>query len=140
MVNRVELLGNLTHEPELRYTAQGTPYCLIRLATHRYSGGLQRTDFHFVTAWYGHAERAAQELKSGDTAFVEARLETGAFVNSDGKRQERARIIATRVLYLHGRGRSSPVDEPARGMAHIADIVGDVEPALEVREPVEDGA
>jgi single-strand DNA-binding protein len=134
MINRVELLGNLTHNPELRYTAQGTPYCLIRLATHRYSGGLQRTDFHFVTAWYGHAERAAQQLKTGDSTFVEGRLETAAFVDGDGKRQERARIVATRVLSLNGHRRSPTVTEPT-GMEHIAEIVGDAAPASEVREP-----
>jgi single-strand DNA-binding protein len=140
MLNRVELLGNLTHDPELRYTAQGFPYCFVRLATNRYSGGQQFTDFHSVTAWHGHAERAAQELKTGDRVFVEARIETNAFTREDGKREERIRLAATRVLYLHGRRRHQEVVDPT-GPEHVADVIADgKDSSPERREPAEDGA
>jgi single-strand DNA-binding protein len=143
MINRVELLGNLTRHPELRYTAQGFPYCFIRLATNRYSGGQQHADFHVVTAWHGHAERAAQELKLGDRVFVEARIETTASTRTDGTREERIRLVATRVLYLHGRRRGEPVHGPTgqAGPEHIAAVVEDVKDASkEVRAPAEEGA
>lgn len=140
MLNRVELLGNLTHDPELRYTGQGFPYCFIRLATNRYSAGQQFTDFHFVTAWHGHAERAAQELKKGDRVLIEARLETNVVSHEDGRRDERIRLVATRVLYLHGRGRTQRVVDPTAPET-IANVIADVkDSSAERREPAEDGA
>jgi single-strand DNA-binding protein len=140
MLNRAELLGNLTHDPELRYTSQGFPYCFIRLATNRYSGGQQFTDFHFVTAWHGHAERAAQELKTGDRVFVEARLETSTSARDDGSREERIRLVATRVLFLHNRRRTPRVEPSAP--EHIADVIAEQKTvaAPEVRTQPEEPA
>lgn len=140
MINRVELLGNLTHDPELQYTGQGIPYCSIRLATNRYSGGQQFSDFHFVTAWHGQAERAAAELKTGDRVFVEARLETSSFTRDDGSRHERMRLVATRVLYLHGR-RLKPTGVEPTGPEPIANVIADIkDESTAVRAPVEEGA
>jgi single-strand DNA-binding protein len=141
MVNRVELLGNLTHPPELRYTAQGWPYCFIRLATNRYSGGQQFTDYHFITTWHGHAERSAQSLKTGDRVFIEARIETGSSTRDDGTKEDRVRLVATRVLFLQGRRVEPRVQEPT-GPEHIGDVIADRKPEAdhEQRDPAEESA
>jgi single-strand DNA-binding protein len=140
MINRVELLGNLTHDPELRYTARGFPYCFIELATNRYAGGEQHTDFHSVTAWHNQAERSARELHVGDRVFVEARLETNALTRDDGTRENRVRVVAIRIMYLHGRRQTPIITEPT-GPEHIADVIAEgKESSVEARTPVEEGA
>lgn len=139
MVNRFELLGNLTHTPELRYTAKGSPYCLIRLATNRYSGGQQFSDYHAVTAWNGHAERAGDSLHLGDRVFVEGRMETAASVRHDGSREARINCVATRVLFLTARRAKATVIEPT-GPEHVADVISVTGQATEQREPVEESA
>jgi single-strand DNA-binding protein len=131
MVNRVELLGNLTHPPELRYSADGVPYCFLRLATNRYSNGKQFSDYHFVTAWRGQAESSAQSLTTGDRVFIEARIETGSVSREDGTRDDRIRLVATRVVFLHGRRIVPRVDEPT-GPEHISGLIAaDKKPSVE---------
>ena len=141
MVNRVELLGNLTHPPELRYNAQGWPYCFLRLATNRYSGGKQFTDYHFVTAWHGNAERSAQSLHTGDRVFIEARIESGSSTGEDGRKEDRVRLVATRVLFLHGR-RIEPRIDGLTGPTHIGTVIAPdaKDGPAEQRQPAEEPA
>ena len=98
----------------------------------------QHTDFHFVTAWHATAERAANDLQRGDRLFVEGRIETYAMTR-DGVRQERIRLVATRVLALHAR-RRNPAAETPTGPEHIGALIDEESNAAEVREPVEEGA
>lgn len=133
MVNRVELLGNLTHSPELRYTADGVPYCFLRLATNRYSNGKQFCDYHFVTAWRGQAERSAQSLKTGDRVFIEARIETGSVAREDGARDDRIRLVATRVVFLQGRRNVPHVDQPT-GPESISGMIADEKKSSDTNE------
>jgi single-strand DNA-binding protein len=129
MVNRVELLGNLTRPPELRYTGQGVPYCFIRLATNRYANGQQHTEYHFATAWHAQAERAAQMLTTGDRVFIEARLETNTTTREDGSREDRVRIVATRVLALAPR-RTPQRGSESTGLEHIGDVIAETPEAM----------
>ena len=67
-LNRVQLIGNLTRDPELRYTPQGTAVCTIGLATNRYwttdSGEKhEETEFHRIVAWNKLAELCSQFLQ-----------------------------------------------------------------------------
>lgn len=134
MVNRIELLGNITHVPELRFTPLGVPYCFLRLATHRFSGSQRHTDFHFLTAWHGVAQRAGQHLDVGDRVFVEGRIESYR-LDRDGDVQERVRFIATRVIPLHNRPRREDT------AIDVEQDVADVSTALpEVHIPVEEAA
>ena len=69
MLNRAELIGRLTHPPELRYTPEGTPVCRLALATNVMVGTgenrEERTEYHDVTAWGTLAETCAQYLTRG---------------------------------------------------------------------------
>ncbi len=111
MVNRFELLGNLTHTPELLHTAAGSPFCFVRLATNRFFNNQQRTDYHFVTVWAQHAQRVAETLSIGDRVFVDGRIECFLASHDDARRAQTIRLVASRVLFLHRhRENSEPID------------------------------
>jgi single-strand DNA-binding protein len=145
MVNRVELIGNLTADPELRYTPSGTPYCYVRMATNRITRTERQTDFHFVIAWHALAERTAEFLRLGDRAFVEGRIENNSYADKDGRRIERYRIVAGRILALERRKergiRTGTESDPSGDATHIANLIaGGQASEPEHRDPVEDGA
>src|SRR5271166_4210436 len=79
-LNRVLLIGNLTRDPEVRYTPKGTAVAEIGLAVNRiYSGEdgekKEETTFVDVTLWARQAEVAGQYLKKGRPVFIEGRLQ-----------------------------------------------------------------
>ncbi len=78
--NKVYLIGNLTRDPELRYTPSGTPVCEFGLAVNRtYSsqGGEKREDVCFIdiTAWSRQGELISEYLTKGSPIFIEGRLQ-----------------------------------------------------------------
>lgn len=141
MVNRVELIGNLTREPELHYSPNGVPYCYLRLASNRFASGVEHTDFHFITAWRQLAESCAEFLATGARIYVEGRLETHVYPASDGSRVERIRITASLVKFLDGarrQRRSEPESDEVAPASDAPSALGEVESFS--REPAEEGA
>src|SRR3989344_3042116 len=99
-LNKVLLIGNLTRDPELRYTPQGTPVCTFGLATNRSwqpSAGGERqeeTEFHRIVAWNKLAELCSELLFKGRKVFVEGRLQTRNWQAADGtERTTGGRVI-----------------------------------------------
>jgi single-strand DNA-binding protein len=103
MLNRAEVIGRLTQDPQLRYTTQGTPVCQLALATNEMVGTgdsrQERTEFHDVTAWGTLAETCAQYLAKGRLVFVEGRLHTERW-ERDAVPQRRTVIVAGTVRFL----------------------------------------
>lgn len=139
MLNRFELIGNLTHAPELRYTAQGAPYCFLRVATNRFINNQQRTDYHFISTWNAQAERAVQQLMVGDRIFIEGRVDSPPAQGDADKERSRVRLVATRVLFLHRHRQTNSVDR-GTGPANVSDLTDETRPAPEpeIREPFEE--
>lgn len=101
MLNRLELIGNLTRTPELRRTKNGVPYCFIRLATNEYRAGkVQRTDYHSVVMWHAMAERAVERMAKGNRVFIEARVEQDSVPQQTGTSRNHTRLVATRFRLL----------------------------------------
>lgn len=80
-LNRVFLMGHLGHEPELKISANGKPYCRLNLATHRSLPGetpeserKTATDWHSVFVWGQQAERCSNFLRKGALVFVDGAL------------------------------------------------------------------
>ena len=85
-LNKVFLMGNLTADPELRYTPKGTAVTDIRLAINRYYAGdnserQEETTFVDVTLWNRQAEVAGNYLSKGRGVFVEGRLQLDSWEN-----------------------------------------------------------
>lgn len=83
-VNCVHLIGNLTRDPELRYTPSGKAVCNIRLATNRNwtaeSGEKKEdTEYHTIILWGKLAEVASQYLAKGQKAYFQGRLQTRSY-------------------------------------------------------------
>ncbi|OGY10966.1 MAG: hypothetical protein A3F61_02550 [Candidatus Blackburnbacteria bacterium RIFCSPHIGHO2_12_FULL_41_13b] len=117
-LNKVILIGNLTRDPELRYTPQGTAVCTFGLATNRSwktEDGTQKeqTEFHTIVAWTRLAEIVAEYLTKGKQAYVEGRLSTREWEGQDGQKRRTTEIVASEVIFLGSPGaRSESIDVP----------------------------
>ncbi len=117
-LNKVMLIGNLTRDPELRYTPQGTAVCTFGVATNRQwttESGEKKEDaeFHKVVAWNKLAEICSQLLTKGRKVYVEGRLQTRSWTGQDGAQRTTTEIVITDMVILDPRrdGASAPGGE-----------------------------
>ena len=106
-LNKVLLIGNLTKDPELRYTPNGTAVTNLRLAVNRKfkdrTGELKEdTCFITVTAWDKQAEICNQHLNKGRAVFVEGILQSRSWETSDGQKRSTIDVRAERIQFLSG--------------------------------------
>ena len=104
-LNKVELIGNLTRDPELRYTPQGTAVCTFGLATNRQwttDSGEKKEDaeFHRIVAWNKLAELCSQLLAKGRKVYVEGRLQTRKWTGQDGAERITTEIVISDMIIL----------------------------------------
>ncbi len=99
-VNNITILGNITRDPELRFTPSGTAVANFGLAVNRNvqnknSGEWEtQVDFFNVTAWYKLAENCAESLSKGDRVLVSGRLSQDSWESKDGQKRSTVKIIA----------------------------------------------
>lgn len=109
-LNKVMLIGNLTRDPNLRFTPNGTAVCSFGLATNRSwtsaDGGdkQERVDFHNVVAWGKLAEICGQLLHKGDKTYVEGRIQTRDWKTEDGAERRITEIVIDNMMLLSNRG------------------------------------
>lgn len=129
-LNKVMLIGNLTRDPELRYTPQGTPVCSFGIATNRSwnpTGSEERreeTEFHNIVAWSKLGELCAQLLVKGRKIYIEGRLQTRNWETQEGEKRTKVEIIAEDMIILDRKGsagadeetttNSEPAEKPAQ--------------------------
>ncbi len=117
--NRVELLGRVGTEPELRQTRGGTAVCRLRLATERRSsGGESQTDWHNLVVWGKTAEAVAEYAQKGDRIYASGRLGYDSWENQDGQRRQTTEVHANEVVFLDNstsRGAETAPAETSRG-------------------------
>lgn len=123
--NKVIIVGNLGRDPELRYTAQGTPVCTFSVATNERrkdrNGEMQdHTTWFRVTLWNRQAETASQYLQKGRPIYIEGRLRVEEYVDRDGKPRHSLEVHATDMQFIGGRGGDdAPVERAASaGASH----------------------
>ena len=121
-LNKVLLIGNLTRDPELRYTQGGAAICNFSLAINTFyndKAGQQQKDTCFlrVTVWGKSGESCAQHLAKGRPVFVEGRLRSRSWETEDGQKRNSIEVVADRVQFLGSpggqRGQAPEVDEGA---------------------------
>lgn len=116
-INRVTLLGRLTHDPETRTTPKGTDVASFALATNRsWKDGDEWksiVDFHNIIAWRGLATKASA-LAKGDLVFVEGRIQHRKWQGKDGLPRARSEVVADKVSLLEARSaRPRPAEAQA---------------------------
>ncbi|MDD3374575.1 MAG: single-stranded DNA-binding protein [Candidatus Omnitrophica bacterium] len=105
-LNKIFLIGNLTKDPELRYTPNGVGVVNLRVAVNRKyrdraSGELkEETCFITVTAWDKQAEACNQYLAKGSPIFVEGTLQSRSWETNDGQKRNTIEVRAERVQFL----------------------------------------
>ena len=100
-INKVELLGRVGNDPEMRYTAAGIAVTQLRLATDRVrKGGESETDWHQVVVWDKLGEAVAQYVEKGQRIYVAGRLAQNSWEGDDGQRRYRTEIHAQEVVFL----------------------------------------
>ena len=111
-LNRVLLIGNLTRDPELRYTPSGVAVAKLGLAVNRRykdkSGELKdEACFVTITVWNKQAEACNQYLQKGRPVFVEGRLQFRSWESNDGQKRSVLEVVAERIQFLGSKGSGS---------------------------------
>ncbi len=104
-LNKVFLVGNLTTDPQLRYTPQGMPVTTLRIAVNTQfkdkNGEMKRdTCFVNVIVWGRSAEICNQYLQKGRSVFVEGRLQSRSWQDNEGKTRSTIEVRALRVQFM----------------------------------------
>jgi single-strand DNA-binding protein len=108
-LNKVLLLGNVTRDPEVRYTPKGSAVCDLGIAVNRgytTDSGEKREEVTFVdvTLWGRTAEVASEYLKKGRPVFIEGRLQMDTWDDKQtGQKRTRLRVVAENMQLLGGR-------------------------------------
>jgi len=122
-LNKATLIGNLTADPELRYTPQGTAVCNFSVATNRTwknsSGEVQdEATFHRIIAWSKLAEICAQILAKGRKVYIAGRIANRNWEDKEGQKHYVTEIVAEDLIALDSRKRE----------AQVTDVGGEPEP------------
>jgi single-strand DNA-binding protein len=102
--NRVVLAGNLTRDPELRFTQEGVPVAGFGIAVNRVRSKSEAVDFFNVSAWRELGERVANYKKKGDPVLVEGRLQYRTWQTPDGTKRSAVDVVADNVQFLSRNG------------------------------------
>jgi len=103
MLNHITLMGRLTRDPELRYTASQIPVASFSLAVDRdfggRDGGERQTDFIDIVAWRNTAEFVSKYFTKGSMAVVSGRLQIRDWTDRDGNKRRSAEVVAENVYF-----------------------------------------
>ncbi len=144
--NQVILMGNLTRDPELRTTPNGTSVCGFSLALNRSyknaDGDWQEaTDFIDVVAWGALGERVTQYLSKGRAALVSGRLQQRTW-EQDGQKRSKVEVVANDVTFIGGPGggaaAATAVDETAEPAKKTSKKTADPSSAKATEDKEED--
>lgn len=111
-LNKVQLIGNLTRDPEMRQIPGGQTVATFGLATNLnwtdQSGEKKsKTEFHNIVVWRKLAEICGQYLRKGCKIYVEGRLQTRDWEGEDGVKRYRTEIVADNMIMLDKKGNAS---------------------------------
>lgn len=123
-LNKVQVMGNLGADPEMRYTANGNAVTSFNVAVNEQWTGNDgerraRTEWFSVVTWNKQAESCAKYLVKGSLVLVEGRLQTRSWDAQDGTKKYKTEVIADRVHFL---------DSGERGSERERDVAGDIDP------------
>lgn len=130
-LNKVQLIGHLGKDPELRYTSNGQAVATFSLATnesYKPAGSeewQEKTEWHNIVAWGRLAEIASEYLNKGKQAYIEGRLQTRSWDDQNGVKRYTTEVVANDLILLGGRGESGGGGRPP----HPADTYGTTQSA-----------
>ena len=113
-LNRAQIIGNITRDPELKKIPSGTSVASFSIATNHSwkdaSGQKQeKAEFHNIVAWGKLAEIVSQYTRKGSKVYVDGRIQTRDWTGDDGVKRYRTEIVAENLIILDSKGGSSSV-------------------------------
>ena len=102
-MNKVFLSGNLTRDPEVRYTATGKAFARMGIAINRRYKDKESVDFFNLVAWEKTAEFCGHYLRKGSRVLVEGRLQTSSYENRDGVKVNAVDILVDNIEFAGGK-------------------------------------
>ena len=100
-INKVELLGRVGTDPEMKYTPNGTAVTQLRLATDRYRrDGEDTADWHNIVVWGKTGEAVNQYVQKGQRIYLAGRLVQNTWEAEDGQRRHRTEVHTQEVVFL----------------------------------------
>lgn len=119
-LNKVQLIGNLTRDPEMKQIPGGQVVTTFSLATNLSwtdaSGQKQdKAEYHNIVAWRKLAEICGQYLKKGGKVYIEGRIQTRTWEAEDGSKRYRTEIVADNMIMLDRKGNAPTMDQAAHG-------------------------
>jgi len=135
-LNRIVLIGNLTRDPELKYTPAGTAVCTFGIATNRSwttNDGQTKEDvqYHRIVAWQKLAELCGKLLNKGRKVFAEGRMTYRTFTGKDGIQRTIAEIVLDDFI-VFGEGRK--MAEGVETVKKIENVTSNEEVATKTEE------
>jgi single-strand DNA-binding protein len=115
-LNRVQLIGRLGADPQMRYTTSGVAVTTFSVATNRQWTGKDgtqhdETDWHTVVAWDRLAQICSEHLSRGRLVYIEGRMQTRSW-EQDGQTRYKTEVVASDMLILDTKGAPAPEDMP----------------------------
>lgn len=129
-LNKVQLIGNLGRDPEVRYMPDGTPVATINLATSeswkdKASGEkVESTEWHRVVFFRGLAEVVGEYLVQGSTVYIEGKLKSRKYQDKDGADKYVTEIRAGELIMLGGKRKEGGGKAPSEGQKYRDDEDG----------------
>tara|TARA_Y100000310_G_scaffold325839_1_gene389954 strand:+ start:7519 stop:7920 length:402 start_codon:yes stop_codon:yes gene_type:complete len=99
-LNKVQLIGNLGRDPEVRTTASGTTVANFTMATTEKWSGEERTEWHRIVAFAKLADLCRDYLKKGQQVYLEGRIQTREWDDRDGNKRQTTEIIVRELVFL----------------------------------------
>jgi single-strand DNA-binding protein len=143
-LNKVMLIGNLTRDPQVRFTPNGQAVANFGLATSRTwmpkDGGekQEKPTFHNIVAWGKLAEICQKYAHKGDKMYVEGRIESRDWKDKEDKPRTTVEIVAENLMFLGGRGGGERSVEPAPSTTNEVSAPADFAPTDDVVSDVKD--
>lgn len=107
MLNRIEIMGRLTADPDLKTTPSGVPVCTIRIACDRdfknKETGERETDYVSLVTWRQTAEFVARNFSKGRMIVAEGRLQIRPYTDKEGNKRTAAEVVAENVYFVDSR-------------------------------------
>lgn len=140
-VNRAQIIGYLTQDPEIRKTPGDISVGNLNILTkYRFKNkdGQEQTgnSFHNIVIWRGLADICGQYLRQGSQVYISGRLKTDEWEGDDGQKRYKTRIVADEMIMLDSR---TPIEEigsdsPIQGFLNKAEVIGNLTRDPEIRQ------
>ena len=132
MFNKIILIGNLTRDPEMRYTPQGSSVCNFGLAVNRkYKQGdemKEEVTFINIVVFGKQADTCGQYLNKGSSVLIEGRLQERRWETDEGQKRSKHEVVAQNVRFLSKRQGAPDMDSEASGGYAPPEETTDIEP------------